>query len=51
MKNKLWDNNYRNKELVFHNEMDYEIQKEEFVIQKSKVGTSMVSTNSIDLLA
>ncbi len=27
-KDKSWDNNYRSNELMFHNAMDYEVQKE-----------------------
>jgi hypothetical protein len=36
--NKSLDNNYRSEEFLFHNEMDYEVQNEKYVIQKSKVG-------------
>jgi hypothetical protein len=36
---------------VLHNEMEYEIQNEESVIQKFEVGTSVVSAHSVDLLA
>jgi hypothetical protein len=32
MINKSLDDNYENKELVLHNEMDHEVQNEEFVI-------------------
>jgi hypothetical protein len=51
MKDKSLDDNYKDKELVLHNEMEYEIQNEESVIQKFEVGTSVVSAHSVDLLA
>jgi hypothetical protein len=31
MTNKLLNNNYRSKELLFHNEMDHELRNGEFV--------------------
>ncbi len=42
MKDKLLNDNYKSKELVLHNEIDYEVQTEESVIQKSKVGILVV---------
>jgi hypothetical protein len=49
MTNKSLDNNYRSEEFVFHNEMDYEVQNEKYVIEKSKVGISVVSVESTDV--
>jgi hypothetical protein len=49
MINKSLDDNYRSEEFLFHNEMDYEIQNEKYVIQKSKVGISVVLADSIDV--
>jgi hypothetical protein len=49
MKDKLLDDNYKSEELVFHNEMDYEIHHEKLMIQKSEVGMSMVLVDSIDV--
>ncbi len=42
VKDKLLNDNYKSKELVLHNEIDYEVQTEESVIQKSKVGILVV---------
>ncbi len=39
---KSLDDNCRSNELVLHNAMDYEVHNEKFVIQKSKVGISVV---------
>jgi hypothetical protein len=49
--NKSLDDNYRSEELVFHKEMDHEVQNEKFVIQKFEVGILVVLSDSIDVLA
>ncbi len=42
MMNKLLNDNCKNKELLFHNEMDHEVQNGESVTQKFEVGISVV---------
>jgi len=49
MKEKSLDDNNKNEKLVLHNEMNYEVKIEESMIQKSKVGILVVSTNSADV--
>jgi hypothetical protein len=49
MKDKSLDENCRSEELVFHNEMDYKIQNDECVIQKSEIGILVVLVDSIDV--
>jgi len=51
MMDKSLDDNYRSEKLVLHNEMEYEIQNEEFMIQKSKVGILRVLANSTNVSA
>ncbi len=50
MKDKSLDDNYRKEELVVYIEVDYEVHNEEFMVPITKVGISMVLTNSIDVL-
>ncbi len=47
----MLNNNCRSDELVFFNEMDHGVYNEESMIQKSKIGVSMVSTNSPNAFA
>jgi hypothetical protein len=49
--NKSLDDNCRSEKLVFHKEMDHEVQNEKFVIQKFEVGILVVLSDSIDVLA
>jgi hypothetical protein len=49
MKDKSLDDNYRNEELVVHIKVDYEVQNEKFVVQKSKVSISVVLADSTDV--
>jgi hypothetical protein len=51
MKDKSLDDNCRNKELVFHNEMDYKVQNDECVIQKFEVGILVVLVDSTNVSA
>jgi len=50
MKDKSLDDNYRNEELVVYIEVDYEVHNEQSMVPTAKVGISMVSINSIDIL-
>ncbi len=51
MKNKSLNDNYKSEELVFLNEMDHEVQNEKFVMEKSEVGISVLSVDSLDVWA
>ncbi len=48
MMNKFLNNNYKSKELVFFNEMDYEVHNQESMIE---INVSMVSTDSTNVFA
>jgi hypothetical protein len=51
MKDKSLDDNYRSKELVVHIEVDFEVQNEEFMVQKFEVSISMELVNSANVSA
>ncbi len=51
MKDKSLDDNYRSKELVVHIEVDFEVQNEEFMVQKFEVSISMELANFANVSA
>jgi hypothetical protein len=51
MKDKSLDDNYKSKELVVHIEVDFEVQNEEFMVQKFEVSISMELANFANVSA